>query len=425
MNWEVKRMDECCLSISDGDHLPPPKADKGVPFITITNIDPVYNTIDFSDTMFVPEDYFCSLQEIRKPREGDILYSVVGSFGIPVLIGGNHNFTFQRHIAILRPNQDVVIPEYLYYVMKSRSLFAQADSYAIGSAQRTISLSSLRKMKIPVPDLPEQKRLASVLSAYDNLIKSNNRRMNILEQMAENLYKEWFVRFRFPGHVTTELVGSKIGSIPASFSVVRMQDVFEYYIGGGWGNDDEDNDFPIPAYVIRGTDFPHVKKGDLSTCPLRYHKESNFRARQLQPDDIILEVSGGTAEQPVGRTLLVTTDTIDRLGGKVICASFCKQIRVKRKVISPYYFYYWMQFLYDTRIIDRFQLQSTGITNFQFEYFTRKCNVLLPTKAVMEEFDLQIKPIFDEISAIAKQNENLIKQRDLLLPRLMSKKLEV
>ena len=84
-----------------------------------------------------------------------------------------------------------------------------------------------------------------------------------------------------------------------------------------------------------------------------------------------------------------------------------------------------MQFLYDTRIIDRFQLQSTGIINFKFEYFLRKGDVLLPPKDLMNEFEVKAKLFHDKISLLAKQNENLIKQRDLLLPRLMSGKLEV
>ena len=142
-------------------------------------------------------------------------------------------------------------------------------------------------------------------------------------------------------------------------------------------------------------------------------------------NDIIIEVSGGTAEQPVGRTLLVTKDVIDRLGGKVICASFCKQIRLNTEVVTPYYFYYWMRFLYDTRMIDRFQLQSTGIINFKFEYFLRKGDIMLPPKDLMDRFDEKVKVLYDEISLLAQQNENLAKQRDILLPRLMSGKLEV
>ncbi len=321
-------------------------------------------------------------------------------------------------------DESIIDPLYLYYYIKANLEYFKL--WGSGATFPEISGNAMKKIKIQIiDDIKKQKEISSILYFYDNLIEINNKRIKLLERMAENLYKEWFVRFRFPGHETAKFVDTRIGRIPSSFSVAKMQSIFEYYIGGGWGNDDEDKDFPIPAYVIRGTDFPHVLKGDLSTCPLRFHKESNYSARRLKPNDIILEVSGGTAEQPVGRTLLVTKDTIERLDGKVICASFCKQIRVKEDVISPIYFYYWMQFLYNTRIIDRFQLQSTGIINFQFDYFLRKGDVMLPPKVIMSEFDKRINPINNEISAISKQNEILIKQRDLLLPRLMSGKLEV
>ena len=205
-----------------------------------------------------------------------------------------------------------------------------------------------------------------------------------------------------------------------------MDDVFEDYIGGGWGNDDLSAEFPISASVIRGADFPSIKRYDISTCPKRYHKMNNYKARQLQDGDIVMEISGGTAEQPVGRTVLVTQEMINRFeGGRVICASFCKMIRLKKEKISPYYFYYWMQYLYDTRMIDRYQLQSTGIINFKFEYFLRKGLVMVPSVHIMQLFEKQVCPIFKEIDKLAIQNDNLARQRDLLLPRLMSGKLEV
>ena len=104
--WKKVKLKDCCLSISDGDHLPPPKSNCGIPFITISNIDST-NHIDFGNTLFVPIDYYEKLDSIRKPQKDDLLYSVVGSFGKPVLIKENKNFVFQRHIAILRPNNEI------------------------------------------------------------------------------------------------------------------------------------------------------------------------------------------------------------------------------------------------------------------------------------------------------------------------------
>ena len=173
MEW---KLNNCCLSISDGDHLPPPKSDTGIPFITISNIND--NQVDFSNTAYVPIDYYEKLDKIRKAQPGDILYSVVGSFGKPVLIKDDRKFVFQRHIAILRPNKSIVDSRYLYYTMSSQSFFSQADSFAIGAAQRTISLTSLRKMKVELPPLEMQLCVASILSTYDNLIENNNKRIS-------------------------------------------------------------------------------------------------------------------------------------------------------------------------------------------------------------------------------------------------------
>ena len=319
------------------------------------------------------------------------------------------------------PNSKLIDAKYLYYYLSISHL----DGF--GTSQQQITAPYLSRIKISIfEDINYQCHIASILSAYDNLIENNNKRIRLLEQMAENLYKEWFVRFRFPGHEKAEFVNTKLGKLPTSFSVTNMNSVFDDYIGGGWGNDDESEDFSISASVIRGADFPKVWHYDVSTCPRRYHKKSNYKARQLQDGDIVMEISGGTSEQPVGRTVLVTQDMINRFeGGRVICASFCKLIRLKKEIISPYFFYFWMHYLYDTRIIDRFQLQSTGIINFKFEPFLKKGIVMLPPKELMKSFEDKINPIFKEINQLAIQNDNLSRQRDLLLPRLMSGKLEV
>ena len=196
MSINKVRLEDCCVSISDGDHLPPPKAEKGIPFITISNINS-YNRIDFTNTMFVPEDYYNNLDTKRKAQRGDILYSVVGSFGIPILISEDEKFVFQRHIAILRPDTSVD-SRYLYYKMLSKDFYAMADAAAIGAAQRTISLTALRNMEIILPNIDIQKRIADILSNYDILIENNQKQIKLLEEAAQRIYKEWFVDYTSP-----------------------------------------------------------------------------------------------------------------------------------------------------------------------------------------------------------------------------------
>ena len=163
---------ECCVSISDGDHQPPPKQEQGVPFITISNFDSI-NNISFDSCMFVSEEYYNSLPDMKRGQKGDVLYSVVGSFGIPILIRENVKFVFQRHIAILRPNREIVLPEYLYYLLLNPDFYRQAEKYAIGAAQRTISLDSLRNMDVSIHSMDEQNKIVKLLSAIDEKIMNN------------------------------------------------------------------------------------------------------------------------------------------------------------------------------------------------------------------------------------------------------------
>lgn len=225
MSWEVKKLSDCCASIADGDHQAPPKSDSGVPFVTISNIN-TSNQFDFTDTMFVRQEYYDRLDSKRKAQKGDVLYSVVGTFGIPVYMKETVPFVFQRHIAILRPN-DTILPQFLYYTMLSRDFYMMADAAALGAAQRTISLTALRNMKISVPPMDVQEKIVGVLSAYDTLIENNQKQIKLLEEAAQRLYKEWFVDLRFPGHETTPIVDG----VPVGWRRERLVDLVDVQYG--------------------------------------------------------------------------------------------------------------------------------------------------------------------------------------------------
>lgn len=359
-------------------------------------------------------------------------YSYDGEY---VLLGGNNasgdfpiyyyngKFDAYQRTYLIQPLSDVINLKYLYYSIGLK--LQKMKSNAAGTATKFLTKPILDNINIEYRDINVQKKIADVLSSYDSLIENNNKRIKLLEQIAENLYKEWFVRFRFPGYENVEFVGSSLGKLPSTFNIVKIGTVIEYYIGGGWGEEELSELFPEEAYVVRGTDFPNVKLGVLDSCPLRYHKSSNYNQRSFKVNDIAFEVSGGTQKQPVGRSILITERQLNRFNNRLICASFCKLIRCNIKKVSPRYFYHWLQYLYKTRIIEQYQSQSTGIINFKFEYFLRKCNLMIPPKDIMEKFTESVKPIYDEIDNLAEQNSKLIAQRDMLLPRLMSGKLEV
>ena len=157
-SWKWVRLIDLCKSISDGDHQPPPQVPNGIPFLVISNVPS--GMIDFSNTRYVPQDYFEALSNDRVAEAGDILFTVTGSYGIPVKVNCNEQFCFQRHIALMKL---LINWDYLFYALKSPVIKSQCDATATGTAQKTVGLKSLRSMVIPLPPLAEQKRIVAKL----------------------------------------------------------------------------------------------------------------------------------------------------------------------------------------------------------------------------------------------------------------------
>lgn len=259
MNYKTIKLQECCLSISDGDHQPPPKAEKGIPFVTISNIDSS-NHFDFGNTMHVPQSYYDQVDSKRKPKANDILYSVVGSFGIPVFMQEDMDFVFQRHIAIIRPDESAVVPKYLYYVMHSKDFYSKADAVAVGAAQRTVSLTALRNIEISLPEYDMQKKISEVLSAYDDLIDNNQKQIKLLEEAAQRLYKEWFVDLHFPGYEDTKIVDG----LPEGWERKKLCEITEVQYGYAFdGSKFNSNGKGTP--IIRIRNIPDSSTGDYTT----------------------------------------------------------------------------------------------------------------------------------------------------------------
>ena len=189
--WEVKKLREVCECITDGDHMPPPKSDKGVPFVTIGNINKDTRQIEFDKTFFVPKDYFDNIPYTKKPKQGDILYTVTGSYGIPLLITFDKEFCFQRHIGLLRPN-GLVNSIYLYMWASNKSVKGQADVVATGIAQRTVSLNSLRGFNIILPPLPLQQLFAKRIELIEQQKAEIQSTIADLETLLASRMQYWF-----------------------------------------------------------------------------------------------------------------------------------------------------------------------------------------------------------------------------------------
>jgi type I restriction enzyme S subunit len=194
-NWEKVKLSELAKDITDGDHMPPPKSEEGFPFITISNINKQNRQIDFSDTFKVPKAYFDKLKENRKPKKGDVLYTVTGSYGIPVLIESDIKFCFQRHIGLIRPKENVSSKWLYYWILSPQALF-QANDTATGTAQKTVSLKALRNFVLPKMDLKAQQAIVQKLDALSTETKKlesiYQQKINDLEELKKSVLQKAF-----------------------------------------------------------------------------------------------------------------------------------------------------------------------------------------------------------------------------------------
>ena len=195
VNGEIVPLSELATDITDGDHMPPPKVEHGLPFITIGNIDKQTRAIDFSDTFQVPRDYFDGLKANKKPIRGDVLYTVTGSFGIPVLVEDEKEFCFQRHIGLIRPKVDVH-STWLHYLLQSPQVFKQAADGATGTAQKTVSLKVLRNLQVPKILLTQQlthiETLKSVETECRRLESIYRQKLTALDDLKKSLLHQAF-----------------------------------------------------------------------------------------------------------------------------------------------------------------------------------------------------------------------------------------
>jgi type I restriction enzyme S subunit len=154
----VHSLAKTCADITDGDHLTPSFTDSGVKFIFVGNVSSGF--LHFKGCKYVDPEYFASIKSHRMPRRGDILYSAVGAtLGIPAIVDTDESFCFQRHVALIRPNPKMITSKFLWYMLRSKSIFNKAWSETTGSAQPTVPLRAIRALQIPVPSIEEQHKI--------------------------------------------------------------------------------------------------------------------------------------------------------------------------------------------------------------------------------------------------------------------------
>jgi len=318
-------------------------------------------------------------------KDGDIIF--VRSNGNPELIGRSllidnppEEVTHSAFTIRLRFHSPDIYPKFFAYFFRTTAIRKGLTAYGGGTNISNLNQDILNDLKIPLPDLPTQRRIAGILSAYDDLIENNLRRIRILEEMAQSLYREWFVHFRFPGHESVPLTDSPLGPIPQGWRVGQLQDI---------------------AVLQRGFDLPKGKRmeGEVPIYAASgitgYHVEAKVKAPGI--------VTGRSGT--IGEVMYVQEDF-----WPLNTALWVKQLPES----EPLYAYYYL------RSVDLKGFNSGAAVPTLNRNDVHGLAALVPSKAVQTKFQVIAERLHLQLRTLQSKNETLRQTRDLLLPKLLS-----
>jgi type I restriction enzyme M protein len=192
---------------------------------------------------------------------------------------------------------------------------------------------------------------------------------------------------------------------------LEVSEVIAGTVSGSWGNDEPKKD-NVAVKVIRGTDLPNIPLFNLKKTPTRYLNKEKVEEIQLQENDIVIELSGGSKDQPTGRSAIITKELISYFGMPLICSNFCRVIRVNEKKVNPFWFFFFWNQCYEEGLTTRYENQPSGIKNFQLDEFIAGEIILLPPRPLQDEYSKQLKTIFALKNKLAYTAFNLSKMID-------------
>jgi type I restriction enzyme, S subunit len=370
------RLEEVCAHITDGKHGDcENKTDSGFYFLSCKDVSD--GAIHYEDARQITEADFRDTHRRTKLEPWDILITNSGTIGRMALAPANDltsRTTFQKSVAILKPIKEKANPRFLFYMLQAER--DRLIAFAGGTAQKNLLLRDLRAFKVNVPCLSTQCHVASILSAYDDLIENNTRRIKILEQMVQMLYQEWFIDFRFPGHEKVKMVESELGPIPQDWTVKKLGDVVKLEYGKALKAEDRTGG-RIPVFGSSGV--------------VGYHSE------KLVPGPGIV----------VGRK------------GNVGSVFFCD--RDFWVIDTAYYVVTSMplHYIYFNLLTQNFLNNDAAVPGLNRNQ-AHSLPIVVPDTDTLDAFENIVEPMFKMKVCLETRNANLRQTRDLLLPKLVS-----
>ena len=379
----------------------------GVPFFRSKEIIERQNGSDISEPLFISTEKYESIKsQFGIPLVGDMLLTSVGTIGIAYIVKPDDYFYFKDgNLTWFRNFSPLLSSKYLYYWITSQKGKGILYNSTIGSSQKALTISALKKLIIPLPPIEVQRKIADVLSAYDDLIENNRKQIKLLEEAAQRLYKEWFIDLRFPGHENTP----EVDGLPDGWMKRCAIDFFNITIGKTPPRAENQ------CFTNGNSGIPWVSISDMGNCSIYISDTSEG----LTPDAIN---KYNVKIIPVGTILLSFKLTLGRVS--ITTTPCCTNeaiahFYIENEDLRPYTFLYLKSFEYDTLG------NTSSISKAVNSSIIKAMPFIMPNANLVADFAKYTKPIFEKICCLQKSISEAKNARDYLLSKLMSGELEV
>lgn len=416
-NWQVLSLKECTDKITDGTHSTVKDNPEGEFYLLSCK------NIKNGQIVLGEKERKIDYQTLTKLRartglcKDDILLTTVGTIGESAIIKNeNINYEFQRSVAIIRADKQVLYPNFLYYLTKYNKFKSQAEGLVRGSVQKCLFLGAISDIIIPIPPLDEQEKIVNILSSLDDKIELNNEMNKTLEEMAQSIFKRWFVDFEFPNEDGEpykssggEMVDSELGMIPKGWEVKTLDDIGDIVSGGTPSTKNEEyygGDISwITPKDLSGYDRKFISKGERSITELGLQKSS----AKLLPKGTVLFSS----RAPIGYVAIAEKEVSTNQGFKsVVC---------NEEIMNNNYVYYFLK--YNKENIENV---SSGSTFKEISgTHMKNIKIIVPSKVILDKFNDLIKSFDSLLKKNYEDIDTLEEIRDSLLPKLMSGEIKV
>lgn len=402
MKWEKVAIKDICIGIYDGPHATPPLSDTGAIFLGISNFN--NGRLDFSDIRYISEDDLPKWTKRVIPQKNDIVFSYEATLNLYAIIPEGFRGCLGRRMALLRVDETKADCKFLYYYFYSDAWRATVnENIVLGATVDRIPLIKFPDFPVELPPLETQHRIADILSAYDDLIENNQKQIKLQEEVAQRLYKEWFVDLHFPGYENTKIVDG----VPEGWNWCKLEDAIQFDPKVTLTKERMKQFVPMPA----------LSTASMVLDESQFTETTSNSGSKFQNGDTLLARITPCLEN--GKTAYVSGLKSDE--GAVGSTEY---IVMRAKTINSYMVY----LLARTDDFRQSAINSMSGSDGRQRVKSDKLKMLdylHPTSELVEKFENVEEPIFEKIYRLSKQMQRAKQARDLLLPKLMSGEVEV